>query len=61
MKHDITRNTVGRNESAETQLLCLCGWKGEPIAAWNDYRETLLKDQEGDHLRAAHRAERGHK
>jgi len=51
--HRISRQTSGYGPTRLTWLVCSCGWKGQSLPAWNDYREALLKDQERKHMREA--------
>jgi hypothetical protein len=51
--HQLTRKREGRREMEKITPTCSCGWVGIGYEAHNDYQLTLVKEQEGDHLRAA--------
>ncbi len=54
MSERITRQWSGHSEMTCIVPVCTCGWKGEPVYAWQDYQLALINDQEATHY-ASHR------
>lgn len=57
MKHELKRERAGKAEMGSITPTCSCGWRGRTEYAYNDYCHTNVKEQEGDHIRNAHRGE----
>ena len=57
MKHELKREHAGKAEMGSITPTCSCGWRGRTEYAYNDYCHTNVKEQEGDHIRKAHRGE----
>jgi hypothetical protein len=57
MKHELKRERAGKAEMGSITPTCSCGWRGRTEYAYNDYCHTNVKEQEGDHIRKAHRGE----
>jgi hypothetical protein len=57
MKHELKRERAGKAEMGSITPTCSCGWRGRTEYAYNDYCNTNVKEQEGDHIRKAHRGE----
>ena len=57
MKHELKRERAGKAEMGSITPTCSCGWRGRTEYAYNDYQHTNVKEQEGDHMRAAVRGE----
>jgi hypothetical protein len=55
MKHELKREHAGKAEMGSITPTCSCGWRGRTEYAYNDYQHTNVKEQEGDHIRSAHR------
>ena len=45
------REYFGKNESRTITPTCSCGWKGGGIAAYNDYQQYMVQQQEDQHRR----------
>jgi hypothetical protein len=56
--HKLQRRYEGEGIMQKITPACSCGWVGIGYEAHNDYQYTLVKEQEDDHIVAAHRAER---
>jgi hypothetical protein len=57
MKHELKRERAGKAEMGSITPTCSCGWRGRTEYAYNDYCHTNVKEQEGGHIRKAHRGE----
>ena len=57
VKHELKREHAGKHEMGSITPTCSCGWRGRTEYAYNDYQHTNVKEQEGDHMRAAVRGE----
>jgi len=49
--HKLRREHSGSAEMATITPTCTCGWRGIGYAAYNDYQHTMVREQEGEHLR----------
>ena len=58
MKNLLQRKHGGTYELSWIQPTCSCGWEGRKEFAYNDYQHSNVIEQEEQHVRTAHRAEK---
>lgn len=51
MNHNLKRIYEGKGESGSITPTCSCGWKGDPVFRYNDYQQTIVRNQESQHIR----------